>query len=196
MSQHSLFKETLDVLPDIQGLAYISDFISEAEEAALVQQIDSQSWMTDLKRRVQHYGYRYDYKARSINPGLYIGPLPEWIRAISQKLVSNDIFQTLPDQLIINEYLPGQGIAAHTDCIPCFGNTIVSLSLLSPVILTLAKDHQQEEIALQPRSLLILKEAARYEWKHGIAPRQSDVINGMRTPRSRRLSLTFRTIVK
>lgn len=34
------------------------------------------------------------------------------------------------DQAIINEYLPGQGIAAHVDCEPCFGDEIGVVSLL------------------------------------------------------------------
>jgi alkylated DNA repair dioxygenase AlkB len=33
------------------------------------------------------------------------------------------------NQTIVNEYRPGQGIAAHVDCVPCFGATILSLSL-------------------------------------------------------------------
>ena len=35
----------------------------------------------------------------------------------------------MPDQLIVNEYQPGQGISAHIDCEPCFKNTIVTVSL-------------------------------------------------------------------
>jgi len=34
--------------------------------------------------------------------------------------------------MIANEYLPGQGISAHVDCVPCFSDRIASLSLLSP----------------------------------------------------------------
>ena len=37
----------------------------------------------------------------------------------------------------VNEYLPGQGIAQHVDCVPCFGGTVASLSLLSPCTMRL-----------------------------------------------------------
>jgi alkylated DNA repair dioxygenase AlkB len=42
--------------------------------------------------------------------------------------------------------------------------------------------------------LLILSGEARYDWTHEIPARKSDVINGARQPRTRRVSLTFRTV--
>lgn len=46
------------------GLTYLENYISEDEASRLVQEINAAPWRTDLKRRVQHYGHRYDYKAR------------------------------------------------------------------------------------------------------------------------------------
>ena len=40
--------------PNIDGLIYIPDFITKEEERALIDNIDAQPWLTDLKRRVQH----------------------------------------------------------------------------------------------------------------------------------------------
>lgn len=57
---------------DISGLSYIPDFISAQEQACLLSQIDQQPWLTDLKRRVQHYGYKYDYKARTVGGDAYL----------------------------------------------------------------------------------------------------------------------------
>lgn len=45
----------------ISGLTYIPNFITATEHDLLLPQIDQQPWLTDLKRRVQHYGYKYDY---------------------------------------------------------------------------------------------------------------------------------------
>jgi alkylated DNA repair dioxygenase AlkB len=45
---------------------------------------------------------------------------------------------------------------------------------------------------LEPRSLLVLGDEARYEWEHGIARRKTDHWQGGRIFRSRRLSVTFR----
>ena len=49
---------------------------------------------------------------------------------------------------------------------------------------------------LPPRSLLILAGEARYQWSHGINPRKFDKINGELVPRGRRVSFTFRHVVK
>ncbi len=50
--------------------SYLPDFIDEAEERFLLGKIDDSPWLNDLKRRVQHYGYRYDYKARRVSQEL------------------------------------------------------------------------------------------------------------------------------
>lgn len=47
---------------------------------------------------------------------------------------------------------------------------------------------------LEPRSLLLLTGAARYEWTHGIPARRSDIVDGLRRPRAGRVSLTFRSV--
>ena len=57
----------------IQGLTYTKDYITTKQEQLLISQIDQQPWLNDLKRRVQHYGYKYDYKAHKITSDLKIG---------------------------------------------------------------------------------------------------------------------------
>lgn len=46
----------------ITGLTYVPDFISESEHKEIWEAINKEKWLDDLKRRVQHYGYKYDYK--------------------------------------------------------------------------------------------------------------------------------------
>ena len=101
------------------------------------------------------------------------------------------------DQVIVNEYLPGQGIASHVDCVPCFGPGIAIVSLGSPcvMIFTHVQTAARHAVTLEERSLTILSGAARYDWQHGIPARKSDVIAGVKVPRGRRLSLTFRTMI-
>ncbi|CEO17633.1 hypothetical protein RMONA_06370 [Rickettsia monacensis] len=53
--------------------------------------------------------------------------------------------------------MPGQGIASHIDCIPCFSDTICSLSLSGGCVMELTNYKEKRFIALQPRRLLILK---------------------------------------
>ena len=190
-SQLSFFP---DEWPD--GLTYLENYVPEDEADRLVQEIDASPWRTDLKRRVQHYGYRYDYKARQARREDYLGPLPELFQQLAERLTAEGHFRTVPDQVIVNEYQPGQGISAHIDCQPCFGDTIASLSLLSACVMRLASQcsSQQTELHLQPASLLVLKGDARHLWTHSIPSRKTDVFEGQKHTRSRRISLTFRTM--
>lgn len=188
MIQQNLFNEELS----IPGLTYVPDYISSESEEELLEAIDSQDWCVDLKRRTQHYGYKYDYKARSIDSSSYLGPMPYWARDLCSRLRADLIFAEIPDQVIINEYMPGQGIAPHIDCIPCFTDTICSLSLESSCIMDFSLGDMKKNITLEPKSLLILQNEARYSWKHGISARKSD--HGVK--RQRRISLTFRKIIK
>ncbi|MBK3736233.1 2-oxoglutarate-Fe(II)-dependent oxygenase superfamily protein [Azospirillum brasilense] len=181
----------------IPGLALNNDWIGKAEESQLLKQVDGGNWRNDLKRRVQHYGFRYDYRARSVLPGDHLGPLPGWLAVLAGRLVDKGVFYTVPDQVIVNEYLTGQGISAHIDCVPCFGDTIAILSLGSSVVMTFqcAATGARREMTLPTCSLLRLSGPARYDWLHGIPARKSDMIDGMKTQRLRRVSLTFRSVV-
>lgn len=186
-----------DNITQIDGLQVVPDFITAEEETALVDIIDRQPWLTDLKRRVQHYGWKYDYTARRVDEAMRLGPLPEWLEGLCCRLQQTEYFPKRPDQVIINEYLPGQGIAPHIDCVPCFGETIASLSLNSPCVMEFIHAETGGKITrlLESRSLLVLSGEARYRWKHGIPARKSDKIAGQTIPRGRRLSLTFRTVI-
>ena len=182
---------------NIPGLHYYPDFISESLEAQLIETIDGQPWLTDLKRRVQHYGYKYDYKARSVDPSMYLGPLPDWANLVTRELHAYGLMPRMPDQLIVNEYEPGQGISPHVDCKPCFDNTIVSISLGSSCMMNFTKINAETtySLLLERRSVLVLSEAARYDWQHSIPARKSDVCEGEKIKRGRRLSLTFRNVL-
>ncbi len=182
---------------DIPGLSYIPDFIDAQTEESLIRIIDQQPWITDLKRRVQHYGYKYDYKARNVTPDSRLGDIPTWLMSYCEKLQSTGLFQRLPDQVIINEYQPGQGISPHIDCIPCFGDTIASLSLGSSCVMNFIRNKPEHTCAqlLESRSLILLAQDARYKWKHSIAARKTDKFGNEAIARKRRLSLTFRTIL-
>ena len=114
-------------------------------------------------------------------------------------------------QLTVNEYEPGQGIAAHIDTFNCFGPEIFVLSLGSGVTMNMVKRRAGEEgsedgadteggggaggrkaVWLPPRSLLLLTGEARYAWSHAIPSRLTDKVDGELKERKRRISLTFR----
>lgn len=181
----------------MDGLNYGQGFLSASAATALVGLIDAQPWRDDLQRRVQHYGYRYDYRARRVTESEYLGPLPGWLDALAARLVADGAFSKKPDQVIVNEYQPGQGIAPHVDCEPCFGGVIASLSLLSACQMDFRRVgfDESRSLVLEPISLLVLFGPARWNWTHGIVARKSDVVDGQRVARRRRASLTFRTVV-
>lgn len=181
----------------IIGLKYISNFISIDEHDKLWRAINNEPWLTDIKRRVQHYGWKYDYKLRSIDYSMYLGELPLWIKPLAVQLYQSGYLSKIPDQLIINEYQPGQGIANHIDCEPCFEETIISVSLGSACVMDFInlKTKDKVEIMLEPRSLVVISNDARYKWSHGIAARKTDYFNGIKIERKLRISLTFRNVI-
>jgi alkylated DNA repair dioxygenase AlkB len=179
-------------MPD--GLHYSPNLILQSEAEALLGFIDAQLWDLGMRRRVQHYGWRYDYRNTRIDPKDSLGPLPEIFLKTAQKIGELTEEKVIFDQVIVNEYLPGQGISAHVDCVPCFGPVIASLSLGSPceILFQNLSTKARHSVLLKPLSLLLLSGDARYSWSHEIAARQSDIIEGLRVTRGRRVSLTFR----
>jgi alkylated DNA repair dioxygenase AlkB len=176
---------------DVPGLTYIPAFITGNTHDELVAAIDANPWGTELTRRVQQYGHSYAYRSREVR---YLGPLPLWAAAIAERLLEAGIGDRACGQLIVNEYNPGRGISSHVDSLD-FGEPIVSISLLSPCIMEFTHHTKQKiPILLEPRSALILKGPARYEWQHAIPNRKTDEWQGQRLPRQRRLSMTFRTV--
>jgi alkylated DNA repair dioxygenase AlkB len=183
----------------VEGLGYVAGYVDAAGQRDLLATIDAQPWREDLRRRVQHYGYRYDYTRRKADASLFLGPLPDWAAQVGERLHADGHAPAPPDQLIVNEYRPGQGIAAHVDCVPCFGGTVLSISLGSACVLTMtlpAPDGaDRRDVLLEPGSLLVLNGPARYDWRHGIAGRKTDRWGGATLTRGRRVSLTFRTVL-
>jgi len=103
----------------------------------------------------------------------------------------------LIDQITVNEYLPGQGIAPHVDTHSAFEDVIFSLSLGSQCVMCFSHALYPEKrkfYVLPRRSLLILSGEARLVWTHGISYRKTDWINGKRSERGRRISITFRKV--
>lgn len=192
----ALLSDTSAGLPP--GAVCLAGFISPSEEEALVGHLDGGEWNSELKRRVQHFGYRYDYKARAVTADAYLGVLPDWLRPLGERLAPAGFIDDMPDQVIANEYMPGQGISAHVDCVPCFDDTIVSVSLLSrcEMVFRQKRSGARRAIILEPRSALVMTGAARYDWTHEIPARKSDHVDGRKIERSRRISLTFRKVVR
>ena len=110
------------------GAVIVPDFVTPAEEARILLRIGDAPWLTELRRRVQHYGYRYRLPRRFGSR-----PLPAPRRSPAGPTAMADRLRphfggALPVQCIVNEYRPGQGIGMHADHRD-FGPAVGSLSL-------------------------------------------------------------------
>ena len=146
---------------------------------------------------MQHYGWRYDYKARAITPDQYLGGPPPWLQALAERLHrETSAFDRVPEQVIVNEYLPGQGISTHIDH-RGFGPAIYTVSLLEQWEMDFFRNWRDKSpLALPAGSCLLLTGPARSQYQHGIpARRQEPDGTGSHFNRRRRVSLIFRTVL-
>ncbi|HYE05928.1 MAG TPA: alpha-ketoglutarate-dependent dioxygenase AlkB [Planctomycetota bacterium] len=171
----------------VPGWRLIGGYIDEDDERALVAEIDAHPFGTDWKRRVQVYGAGYGDDEPA-------APLPPLIRALGERIHRDGLIERAPENAVVNEYLPGIGIGPHRDY-GAFGPTVVGVSLLSWCVIDLIETDgaRRVSVPLPPRSLYVIGGEARTRWKHGIAARRNDIIGGLRVPRQRRLSITWRT---
>jgi alkylated DNA repair dioxygenase AlkB len=118
---------------------------------------------------------------------------PDPLMAPAHKAIARGLMPAAPpDQVIVNEYEPGQGIVAHIDCVPCFEDFIMTLSLGSACVMDLIHKETRETKPLHfaSRAAVVFSGPSRYEWLHGIRQRKSD--DGV--ARARRVSLTYRRV--
>ena len=188
-----------DYLPE--GLTYTPMWVSQTQQDALLQLIDSSTWSVDLGRRTQHYGRRYNYSTGRVEAPDSAPQLPALFNDLAERLYEERVMQKIPDQVIVNEYLVDesntQGIAAHKDHVQDFGPVIVTLSLVEGWSMRFTREgHNYVDHLLEPGSIAVLAGDARYEWEHSIPPRKFEREGGIKTLRQRRVSVTFRTVNK
>lgn len=182
----------------VQGFRYIPDYLTDHQHQWLLDHIDKQEWGIFYQRRVQHYGQSYNFNGQQERQETDISEFPEWVRRLCLKLHDDGHMPKIANQVLVSEYHPGQGIGDHTDKEECFMDTIVILSLGSSCVmhLTNVKDKTRKvPIWLAPRSLTVLSDDAKSKWMHGIPSRKSDMWEGRKYHRQRRVSLSFRRLV-
>lgn len=177
------------------GLELYDEFVSVPQENEILEAVDSEEWDTrSLGRRVQQYGIPYDYVRRELSTAARPVPMPRWLSDVSEAVSSALGHPAGFDQAIVNEYMPGQGIGPHSDH-PSFGPVVASVSLGSGVDMEFwSRRGDVCVVRLPPRTLTSMSSPARYEWRHGIVPRKSDPVRRVSVPRSRRVSITLRTV--
>lgn len=178
----------------LPGLFLYPDFIDEAKERQLLDEIDSQIWIVDYLRRLQYYGYRNELeKPYDLIP--FPVSMPPMIYQLSQEIVKQGIVLLQPDQVIINEYVPGEGIKPHKDR-AYYENQICGVNLGSGCIMRFIRGQNEEvvDVEIPRRSVYVMQDDARKKWKHAIPPRKKDNIQGTVKHRERRVSITYRKV--
>lgn len=189
MRQQSLFSAAEPTPPVIPGLVVRRDYIDLAQERELLAHIDAGAWDSDFRRRIQLYGLGYGEGGAT----RWVRDFPAWLAALAARLVADGWLPRTPDNCVINDYAPGVGIGPHTD-FAAFGAPLVALSLLSDVVIDFSRRDRPGAVPVwvPARSLWSAAGEARWAWMHAIAARRSDVVEGVRVRRGRRVSLTFR----
>ncbi len=150
----------------IDGVRVATDFLSSEEEAQSMERIDALRFTTH-KEGQSRIGFLH--------------PFPEWIQEVHERLLSENVLQTLSHQMVIIRYEIGSFIQPHIDCPLRFGEQIAGVSLGSESAMHLTCDDRESTIALPRRSVYALSGEARWNAKHATTPSAG-----------RRYSMTFR----
>jgi alkylated DNA repair dioxygenase AlkB len=173
-----------------EGFVYSEEFISHAEQNALVLEIEK----LPLKqfefrqylgnRRTISFGWKYDFTSAKLKQ---VDEIPDFLLPLREKAAA---FAGLKPEDFIHalaiEYAPGTQIGWHRDK-PVFED-VVGVSLLSECPFRLRRktvDGKWERFTqmLAPRSAYLLRDVVRNHWEHSIPP--ADQL---------RYSVTFRSL--
>ena len=175
--------------PAPEGLLYLPEFISQAAEQALIDQVAAlplqpfQFGQYEGKRRVASFGFRYDYTLRRLQAA---EPIPAWLDDLIEKVQDFGGPGTQIRQVLCTEYAQSVGIGWHRDK-PHF-ERIFGLSLASACKFRFRRDigrgkWQRFTLDAAPRSIYMMSGPSRQSWEHSIPAVEAP-----------RYSITFRTM--
>uniref|UniRef100_A0A7S4PFJ8 Alpha-ketoglutarate-dependent dioxygenase AlkB-like domain-containing protein n=1 Tax=Paramoeba aestuarina TaxID=180227 RepID=A0A7S4PFJ8_9EUKA len=162
-----------------QDFLYCHNFVSEEEEqnlmASIYHEYYASAWVTLKRRRLQQWGGSPSLE--SFVPD----PLPDYTEGLVQRICE---IEEIPiksiNHILINEYLPGQGISRHKDG-PLYEPHVAILSLSSPILLNFSKHLGDKtpslSLCLHPRSLFVFYGSMYHNYYHGIEERIEDEIS-------------------
>ncbi|XP_051142430.1 uncharacterized protein LOC127259266 [Andrographis paniculata] len=123
------------VVGSVPTVYYIPEYITATEEEQLLNNIyraPISKWKTLKNRRLQNWGGVVHEK------GLLPQDLPRWLKEVTQRICEeSNLFPKAINHVLINEYLPDQGIMPHQDG-PAYVPVVAILSLGSPVVMDFA----------------------------------------------------------
>jgi alkylated DNA repair dioxygenase AlkB len=191
----SVLRRSLFPVPGPQfarGYAYEEGFLSDAEEAQLLREIEHLPFGAArykefiAKRRTVSYGGSYDYSAQRLETKQPIADFlhPLRLRAATWAGCAAEEFT----HALITEYAPGVGLGWHRD-VPDF-ELVVGISLLSSCRMRFRRyppkpREKSLAVELERRSIYRLQDDARWQWQHSVPP-----VSALR------FSITFRTLRK
>lgn len=165
-----------------QGLLYEVDFVSPADEAALVAGIEQITLREArfreyfAKRRVAHF--HDDAAAPAYDDGgadaFTSGPVPPFLARLRERVASR--LGLAPSDLVhalVSEYRPGTPIGWHRDK-PVYG-IVAGVSLAGVGRMRFrpyAAQDAQHTVGLDvaPRSLYVMRGSIRWQWQHSMLP--------------------------
>lgn len=167
---------------------YIPEFITLEEEERIIERVSSApkpKWTQLSHRRLQNWGGIPHPK------GMIAEKLPEWLLVFTERIGKLGLFGgKQPNHVLVNEYLPGQGIMPHLDG-PLFYPTVTTISCGSHTVLNFCSPRQSDEavvqsvddlkvasLLLERRSLVVLQDDMYTKYLHGIAEVRCDTVSG------------------
>ncbi|KAL1518586.1 hypothetical protein AB1Y20_002874 [Prymnesium parvum] len=149
---------------EVQAVFHVADWMDEGEEQGLLRCINSipdDCWVQLRSRRLLQLG------GTPLPQGMQPEPLPSWASAVCDALVAAGVFsaEEPPNHVLVNEYLPGQGIAAHRDG-PLYLSRVAIVSMGSHCTFQFVSDDVERRPHLQtllPRRGLLVFEGDAYE---------------------------------
>jgi len=173
MTEQLSFLET-DGRPE--GLRERAELIDAVEERALVERLEAlpfrpfefQGFLG--KRETVSFGwsYRFDGSGLAEAP-----PIPDWLLPLRAKAAAfAGLAPEALEHALLIRYSEGAGLGWHRDR-PVFGD-VLGISLLAAAPLRFRRKQgakwQRFTLTAEPRSIYLLRGAARDEWEHSIPP--------------------------
>ena len=123
----------------VPGATLVRDFVTPEEEREILAAVDADTrWQRLAKRRVLHYGFAFDYGTRDRTPPP-CAPAPRLCDVLLERAAALPIEGidrvAACDQLTVNEYERGVGLAPHVDTHSAFGPVLLSASLAGSAVM-------------------------------------------------------------
>ncbi|CAG9562789.1 unnamed protein product [Danaus chrysippus] len=180
MNDYSSFIDKHKIINAEPTACYVSEFITPDEEKYILNNIyaaPKPKWTQLSNRRLQNWG------GIPHNKGMIAEDITGWLQTYLDKIHSLNLMEgNKPNHVLVNEYLPEQGILPHLDGF-LFYPTITTISVGSHTVLKFFEPSDNDSLnhvfslLLEPRSLLILQDEMFKRYLHGIEEVNEDIID-------------------